>query len=182
MQHIPSKWEINDAVTQCHSPVYPNHQNDCESLRTRMHYHIHKNLLLVSIMNQINPSNLSTINLSHSSHLHSDLWSICSLQPCNHPSVRICLPHKCFVHNLPHPPWINQWRLQNMKILIICCSLNLFNFSPFHQRTSRSLTLLTFTCAAVKVHNILVCFFLGNSTVSEFYMSTFWNTLSVPSS
>jgi hypothetical protein len=38
---------INDPVTQCHNPVYPNHLNDCESLRTRMHYHIHKNLLLV---------------------------------------------------------------------------------------------------------------------------------------
>jgi len=28
----------------------------------------------------------------------------------------------------------------------------------------------------------VVCFFLGNSPVSEFYMPTFWNTLSVPSS
>ena len=28
----------------------------------------------------------------------------------------------------------------------------------------------------------VVCFLLGNSVASEFYMSTFWNTLSVPSS
>jgi len=28
----------------------------------------------------------------------------------------------------------------------------------------------------------IVCFLLGNSPVSEFYMPTFWNTLSVPSS
>jgi len=28
----------------------------------------------------------------------------------------------------------------------------------------------------------VVCFLLGNSPASEFYMPTFWNTLSVPSS
>jgi len=64
-----------------------------------------------------------------SSHLQSDLWSINSLQAPTHPSVCICLLHKCFMPNLPHPPWMNQWRPQNMKILIICHSLNLFYFS-----------------------------------------------------
>jgi hypothetical protein len=92
------------------------------------------------------------------------------------------IPHKCFMPNLPHPPWINQWRPKNMKILIICHSLNLFNFLTLHQRTSRSLTLLTFTCAAVRVHNILVWFLLDNSPASEFYMPTLQHTLSVPSS
>lgn len=127
--YIPSKWEINDTVTECHNPVYLNNQNDCGSLTTHMHHHVHKNLLLVSVMSQIYPPNLSTINLPQSSHLHSDLWSICFLQPSIHPSIHICLPHKCFILNLPYPPSINQWRPQNMKILSICQSLNLFNFS-----------------------------------------------------
>jgi hypothetical protein len=127
--YILSKWEINDTVTKCHTPVYLNHQNDYESLRTCMHHHIHKNFLLVSVMSHINTPKLSTINLPHSSHLHTDLWSIYSLQPPSHPSISICLLHKCFMPNLPHPPWINQWRPQNMKILIICHSLNLFHFS-----------------------------------------------------
>jgi len=30
--------------------------------------------------------------------------------------------------------------------------------------------------------NLVVCFLLGNSTASEFYMPTFRNTLSAPSS
>jgi hypothetical protein len=33
-----------------------------------------------------------------------------------------------------------------------------------------------------KVHNVVVWFLLGNSPASEFYMLTFRNTLSVPSS
>jgi hypothetical protein len=36
--------------------------------------------------------------------------------------------------------------------------------------------------AVSKNHTISVaCFLLGNSSASEFYMPTFWNTLSVPS-
>ena len=38
-------------------------------------------------------------------------------------------------------------------------------------------------CYSRSLNNVsLVCFFLGNSPASEFYMPTFWNTLSVPSS
>ena len=35
---------------------------------------------------------LSTNNILHVSCLHSDLWSVCSLQPSIHPSVCVCLP------------------------------------------------------------------------------------------
>ena len=45
--------------------------------------------------------------------------------------------------------------------------------------TVNCLTVLDF-----KLHRVLnvVFFLLGNSLASEFYMLTFWNTLSVPSS
>jgi hypothetical protein len=37
-------------------------------------------------------------------------------------------------------------------------------------------------CHGPKQEKQIVCFLLGNSTASEFYMPTFWNTPPVPSS
>jgi hypothetical protein len=100
---IPSKQGklINQWQT-CHNPEHQNHQNDCAGLRTEMHYHIHRNLLLVTVMSQMNPPNLSTINLPHTSPLHPDLWSICSPQLSIHPSICMSPPNPPHSHPTNH--------------------------------------------------------------------------------
>ena len=56
-----------------------------------------------------------------------------------------------------------------------------------HVTCSVSNLLLAINCAIFLISNFrlvlnVACFLLGNSPASEFYMLTFWNTLSVPSS
>ena len=138
---LPDPWQWTHYIPstqgkptpQCHNPVYPNHQNDCKSLRSSKCHNIHKNSLLsLSWASQIHPTCLPSI--------YYTLFPS-ALYP---PFCMYLSPPQVF-HAQPTLSSLNQ-SMETTKHEDPYHMSQFKSFSPLlnlHQCTSRSLTLLT---------------------------------------